>query len=167
MLTEVLEKVARRESLTHDEMAATMGTIVETECPPPQIAALLMALRVKGEAADELSGAAAALRARALRPPISETPLLDVVGTGGDGAGSLNLSTAAALIAAAAGVTVAKHGNRSVSSRCGSADLLEQLGVAIDASADESPSTLRPTTPRCASPRPISASCSRRSITRR
>ena len=137
MLTEVLEKVARRESLTHDEMAATMGTIVETDCAPPQIAALLMALRVKGEAADELSGAAAALRARALRPPIAETPLVDVVGTGGDGAGSLNLSTAAALIAAAAGVTVAKHGNRSVSSRCGSADLLEQLGVAIDASADD------------------------------
>jgi anthranilate phosphoribosyltransferase len=137
MLTDVLEKVARRESLSHDEMAATMGTIVEAECPPPQIAALLMALRVKGEAPDELSGAAAALRARALRPPIAETPLLDVVGTGGDGAGSLNLSTAAALIAAAAGITVAKHGNRSVSSRCGSADLLEQLGVAIDAPADD------------------------------
>ena len=137
MLTEVLEKVARRESLSHDEMAATIGTMVGHDCATPQIAAFLMALRVKGEAADELSGAAAALRARAVRPPIAETPLLDVVGTGGDGAGSLNLSTAAALIAAAAGISVAKHGNRSVSSRCGSADLLERLGVPIEAPAEE------------------------------
>jgi anthranilate phosphoribosyltransferase len=96
-----------------------------------------MGLRVNGEAATERAGAAAALRGRALRPPLTERPMLDVVGTGGDGSGSLNLSTAAALIAAAAGVTVAKHGNRSVSSRCGSADLLEKLGVAIDAPANE------------------------------
>jgi len=137
MLTDVLEKVARRESLSHDEMAAAIGTIVENDVAQSQIAALLMALRVKGEAADELSGAAAALRARAIRPPIVETPLLDVVGTGGDGSGSLNLSTAAALIAAAAGITVAKHGNRSVSSRCGSADLLEQFGVPVEAPAEE------------------------------
>ncbi|MCW5774409.1 MAG: anthranilate phosphoribosyltransferase [Rhodospirillaceae bacterium] len=137
MLTEVLEKVARRESLSHREMADAIGIVVAEECPPPQVAALLMALRVKGEAAGELSGAASALRARALRPPIAETPLLDVVGTGGDGSGSLNLSTAAALIAAAAGITVAKHGNRSVSSRCGSADLLERVGVEIEAPMEE------------------------------
>ncbi len=137
MLTHVLEKVAQRESLSHDEMAAAIGTMVGHECPPPQIAALLMALRMKGEAPAELSGAAAALRARAVRPPIGVTPLLDVVGTGGDGAGSLNLSTAAAVVAAAAGVSVAKHGNRSVSSRCGSADLLERLGVPIEAPAEE------------------------------
>ncbi len=137
MLTDYLEKVARQEHLSHDEMAAAIGTIVETECSPPQIAALLMALRVKGEAAGELSGAAAALRHRALRPPIAETPLLDVVGTGGDRSGSINISTAAALIAAAAGITVAKHGNRSVSSRCGSADLLEHFGLPIEASAAE------------------------------
>lgn len=137
MLTDVLEKVARRESLSHDEMAAAIGTIVENDVAQPQIAALLMALRVKGEAAEELSGAAAALRQRAIRPPIEETPLLDVVGTGGDGSGSLNLSTAAALVAAGAGITVAKHGNRSVSSRCGSADLLEQFGVPVEAPAAE------------------------------
>ncbi len=137
MLTEVLEKVAQRESLSHDEMAAAIGTMVEHDCAPPQVAALLMALRMKGEAADELSGAASAFRKRAVRPPIDETPLLDVVGTGGDGSGSLNLSTAAALVAAAAGISVAKHGNRSVSSRCGSADLLERLGVPIEAPAEE------------------------------
>jgi anthranilate phosphoribosyltransferase len=136
MLLDTLEKLARREDLTHDEMAATIGRIVDADCPVPQIAAFLMALRVKGEAAAELAGAAQALRQRALRPPIGETPMLDVVGTGGDGAGSINLSTAAALVASAAGVTVAKHGNRSVSSRCGSADLLEALGVPIEAPAE-------------------------------
>src|SRR5262249_28582933 len=113
MVTEVLGKVARRESLSHDEMATAIGTMVEHECPPPQIAAFLMALRVKGEAPDELSGAASALRQRAVRPPIDETPLLDVVGTGGDGAGSLNISTAAALVAGAAGTSGAKPGQRS------------------------------------------------------
>jgi anthranilate phosphoribosyltransferase len=137
MLTDVLEKIARGESLAHAEMTETIGTIVENDCPAPQVAALLMALRVKGESPVELSGAAAALRFRAVRPPIQETPLLDVVGTGGDGAGSINLSTAAAVIAAAAGISVAKHGNRSVSSRCGSADLLEQFGVPIEAEAEE------------------------------
>jgi len=130
MLTEVLEKVAQRQSLSHNEMAAAIGTMVEKDCAPTQIAAFLMALRVKGEAPAELSGAAAALRQRAVRPPIDETPLLDVVGTGGDGSGS-------ALVAAAAGISVAKHGNRSISSRCGSADLLEQFGVPIEASIEE------------------------------
>lgn len=118
MLTQVLEKVAQRESLSHDEMAAAIGTMVGHECPPPQIAALLMALRMKGEAPAELSGAAAALRARAVRPPIGVTPLLDVVGTGGDGAGSLNLSTAAAVVAAAAATesafAIAAEGGRAM-----------------------------------------------------
>ncbi len=137
MLTETLEKVARREHLTAREMEAAIGAGVAPETAPHQMAALLMGLRVKGESADELAGAAAALRSRALRPPLAETPLLDVVGTGGDKRGSLNLSTAAALIAAAGGITVAKHGNRSVSSRCGSADVLEKLGVPIEAHAEE------------------------------
>jgi anthranilate phosphoribosyltransferase len=137
MLTDTLEKVARREHLSPGEMANAIGLAIDSETGPHQVAALLMGLRVKGEAPGELAGAADALRARALRPPLAETPLLDVVGTGGDRAGSINLSTAAAVIAAAAGITIAKHGNRSVSSRCGSADVLEALGVPIDAPAEE------------------------------
>jgi anthranilate phosphoribosyltransferase len=137
MLNEILEKIARREHLSHDEMQGAIGALVEPDAPAAQIAGLLMALRTKGEAPEELSGAAAALRHRALRPPLGETPMLDVVGTGGDRSGSLNLSTAAAIVCAAAGVTVAKHGNRSVSSQCGSADVLERLGVKIDAPANE------------------------------
>ena len=145
MLNEILEKVARREHLSHAEMQGAIGVLVQPEAPAAQIAGLLMALRTKGEAPDELSGAAAALRERALRPPLGETPMLDVVGTGGDRSGSLNLSTAAAIVCAAAGVTVAKHGNRSVSSQCGSADVLERLGVRIDAPANETAESFRAT----------------------
>ncbi|MGE0735129.1 MAG: anthranilate phosphoribosyltransferase [Alphaproteobacteria bacterium] len=129
MLNETLEKVARRENLTRDEMAAAIGTIVEGACSTAQMAGLLLGLRVKGEAVDELLGAAAALRSRAVKLPSMSRPDLDTVGTGGDGSGSLNLSTAAALVAAGAGLKVAKHGNRSVSSKCGSADVLTALGV--------------------------------------
>lgn len=132
MLNETLEKIARREDLDRDEMADTIGAVVDADCPPAQIAGFLMGLRVKGETVDELVGAAAAFRDRAVPVPLAERADLCTAGTGGDGKGTLNLSTAAALVAAAAGVKVAKHGNRSVSSRCGSADLLEALGLSVD-----------------------------------
>lgn len=129
MLNDILEKIARRENLTADEMAAAVGAFVDYDCEPAQIAGLLMALRVKGETVDELVGAAMAFRERAVHLPDIVRPILCTAGTGGDRFGSINLSTASALIAAAAGVPVAKHGNRSVSSRCGSADVLDALGI--------------------------------------
>lgn len=132
MLNDILEKVARRENLTAEEMAETVGAFVDHDCEPAQIAGFLMALKVKGETVDELVGAAMAFRARAVRLPDTASPVLCTAGTGGDRLGTINLSTAAALVAAAAGVPVAKHGNRSVSSRCGSADVLDALGVATD-----------------------------------
>lgn len=137
MIEDLLEKVARREDLDRHEMAGAIASFVSQSCPEPQVAGLLMAIRVKGESVEELVGAATALRARALQPPSETRPMLDTAGTGGDGSGSLNLSTAAALIAAGAGVTVAKHGNRSISSRCGSADVLDALGVPIDLTPEE------------------------------
>lgn len=129
MLNDILEKIARREDLSAFEMAAAVGAFVDGECAPAQIAGFLMALRVKGETVDELVGAARAFRERAVRLPGTVRPVLCTAGTGGDRLGSINLSTAAALVAAAAGVPVAKHGNRSVSSRCGSADMLDALGI--------------------------------------
>src|ERR1700722_4002536 len=117
MIEDLLEKVARREDLDRHEMAQAIAGFVSQTCPEPQVAGLLMAIRVKGESVEELVGAASALRERALCPPTASRPILDTAGTGGDGSGSLNLSTAAAIVAAAAGVTVAKHGNRSISSK--------------------------------------------------
>jgi anthranilate phosphoribosyltransferase len=137
MIEELLEKVARREDLDRHEMAGAIAAFVAQTCPEPQVAGLLMAIRVKGESAEELVGAASALRERAVVPPTAARPVLDTAGTGGDGSGSLNLSTAAAFVAAGAGVTVAKHGNRSISSKCGSADVLVALGVPIDLSPEE------------------------------
>jgi anthranilate phosphoribosyltransferase len=132
MLTDGLEKVARGEHLSHEEMAAVIGAMVGGECAPAQVAGFLVGLRVKGETVEELAGAAATFRRLALPVPANDRPRLCTAGTGGDRKGTLNLSTAAALVAAAAGVPVAKHGNRCVSSKCGSADLLEALGVPID-----------------------------------
>jgi anthranilate phosphoribosyltransferase len=137
MIEDLLEKVARREDLDRHEMAQAIAGFVSQTCPEPQVAGLLMAIRVKGESVEELVGAASALRERALCPPTAARPILDTAGTGGDGSGSLNLSTAAAIVAAAAGVTVAKHGNRSISSKCGSADVLTALGVPIDLTPEE------------------------------
>src|SRR5260221_8299143 len=134
MIEELLEKVARREDLDRHEMAAAIASFVSQTCPEPQVAGLLMAIRVKGESAEELVGAATALRERALVPPTASRPVLDTAGTGGDGSGSLNLSTAPAFVAAGAGVTVAQHGNRSLSSQCGSAHVLDAPGVSIDPS---------------------------------
>lgn len=132
MIVEMLEKVARREDLTRHELGSAVDMLIANQCPEPQFAGLLIGLRVKGESVEELVGAAQALKSRAVTLPLLERPMLDTAGTGGDGSGSINLSTAAALVAAGAGVTVAKHGNRSVSSRCGSADVLDALGVPVD-----------------------------------
>jgi len=131
-LTPLIEKVADRGDLTTEEMASAVSALIEGAAPEVAFAGLLIALRVKGETADELVGAATALRRLAIEVPTQDRPELDTAGTGGDGSGSLNLSTAAALIAAADGVRVAKHGNRAASSLCGSADLLEALGIPID-----------------------------------
>ncbi|HXE76048.1 MAG TPA: anthranilate phosphoribosyltransferase [Candidatus Xenobia bacterium] len=136
------ERVARvpREALTRAEAREVMEVILRGEATDEQIASLLLALQQRGETVEELVGFAEAMRAHA-RPvfgnvPRPAAPLLDTCGTGGDGAGTFNVSTAAAFVAAAAGARVAKHGNRSLSSRCGSADVLEALGVNLLAEPD-------------------------------
>ncbi|MSP16130.1 MAG: anthranilate phosphoribosyltransferase [Myxococcales bacterium] len=127
----IAHAVARRD-FSEAEIAAAFGRIMDGEATPAQIGALLVALRMKGETPAELAGAARAMRARAI-PLFCAEPAVDTCGTGGDGAGSLNVSTLAAIVVAACGVRVAKHGNRAVSSRAGSADVLEALGVAVAA----------------------------------
>src|SRR5688500_2823377 len=128
----------RGESLSPAEAECLFTALVAGELSEPAIAAMLVALRLKGETADELIGAARALRAADAPFERPDYLFADTCGTGGDGSGSINVSTAVAFVAAAAGLPVAKHGNRSVTSRCGSADVLEQLGVKLDASASVS-----------------------------
>ncbi|MGM0577547.1 MAG: anthranilate phosphoribosyltransferase [Myxococcota bacterium] len=123
--------------LTSDEMAGALGEIMEGSVSAPRVAALLTALRVKGETVEEILGAVVAMRERATRIHPRAERILDTCGTGGDAAGTFNISTAVAFVCAAAGVTVAKHGNRAVSSRVGSADVLESLGLRIDLGPDE------------------------------
>lgn len=131
MLRESLEKVLTRTDLTSEEMAGAMEAIMEGRVPEVQVAAFLAALRVKGETVVEITEAARVMREKALQVEVDRHPLLDIVGTGGDGTGTFNISTATALVVAATGVAVAKHGNRSVSSKCGSADVLEALGIPL------------------------------------
>jgi anthranilate phosphoribosyltransferase len=129
-------------TLTMDEARGAMGAVMDGEASPAQLAALLMGLRMRGETAEELAGFAGAMRDRVVRveaPPDA----IDVVGTGGDGSGTFNISTAAALVAAAAGIPVAKHGNRAITSKAGSADVLEALGVRIDHDPDSAAAALR------------------------
>ncbi len=130
---ELLERLFAREDLEQAECAALFGALVEGDLCEARVAALLVALRCKGETAAEIAGAAQALRAAAAPFPSPGGLFVDLCGTGGDGHHTVNISTAAALVAAEAGVSVVKHGNRSISSRCGSADVLESVGVAIDA----------------------------------
>ena len=133
MLTELLHKLTRHEDLTAEEAAGAMDLVMTGQATSAQLAGLLVGLSMKGERPDEIVGLAKTMRAHAvpLRPLASE--VFDTCGTGGDRAGTINVSTAAALVLAGAGVPVAKHGNRSVSSRCGSADVFEALGVGITA----------------------------------
>jgi anthranilate phosphoribosyltransferase len=128
---EALERLVAGRDLERAEMESLFGRIMDGAVTPVYQAALLAALATKGETVAEIVGAVAAMRARAIRIPHQRTDVVDTCGTGGDGAGTFNISTAAALVAARAGVPVAKHGNRSVSSRCGSADVLEALGVEV------------------------------------
>ena len=135
MFSALIEKLQRRQDLTVDEAATAMDDIMEGRAQPAQIAGLLIALTMKGERPAEIVGFARTMRARATRLTKVYQPVFDTCGTGGDRAHTFNVSTVAALVLAACGIRVAKHGNRSVSSRCGSADLFEALGVNITASA--------------------------------
>jgi anthranilate phosphoribosyltransferase len=131
MFRTYLEQVAAGERLSSQAMEEAMEAILKGEVTDIHIAAFLMGLRLRGETIDEITAAARVLRQNALKVEVPHKPLLDVVGTGGDGGGTFNISTAAALVAASAGLPVAKHGNRSVSSRCGSADVVEALGIPL------------------------------------
>lgn len=132
MIRESLAKLVRREDLDEAEIAEVVGEIMSGQATEAQMGAFLAALASKGETFAELAGAARAMRRKALRVNFTNPVVVDTCGTGGDGAGTFNISTTAAFVVAGCGVTVAKHGNRSVSSQCGSADVLETLGVKID-----------------------------------
>jgi anthranilate phosphoribosyltransferase len=135
MIREAIESLVSGSSLGFEQAAGVMDEIMSGGATPAQIAAFVTALRIKGETVDEIAGLASVMRARAT--PVSATPpLVDTCGTGGDGAFTFNISTTAAFVAAGAGLRVAKHGNRAMSSHCGSADVLEALGVRIDLGAE-------------------------------
>src|ERR1700690_1457797 len=141
MIHEALQKIVADEDLSRVEAEAAMEEILSGHANDAQIAALLTALRMKGETVDELVGFATAMRRHAApifpgNLPLAIEALVDTCGTGGDASGTFNVSTAAGFVVAGAGVRVAKHGNRSISSRCGSADVLEQLGMRIDLPAE-------------------------------
>ena len=129
---ELLAKLSDRIDLTEKEAEEAMREIMHGHATDAQIAAYLMGLRMKGETIDEITGSVRAMRDLAIRVPISATQVVDTCGTGGDGSNTFNISTATAFVVAGAGITVAKHGNRSVSSRSGSADVLSALGVNLD-----------------------------------
>ena len=128
-IRDAIKRVMGGADLNNAEMAEVVGTIMDGCCTPAQVAGFLVALRLKGETVDEITGAAQAMRARMTRVSVQRRPLIDTCGTGGDGAGTFNISTAVAFVAAAGGAAVAKHGNRAVSSRSGSADVLAALGI--------------------------------------
>jgi anthranilate phosphoribosyltransferase len=142
MFPALLEKLKRHENLTVDEATRAMGAIMDGEATPVLVAGLLMALALKGERPSEMAGLATAMRARAAKLPRPIAPTFDTCGTGGDGADTFSVSTATALVVAGCGVRVAKHGNRAASSRSGSADVFEALGVDLEASHDRVGSAL-------------------------
>ncbi|HTY12731.1 MAG TPA: anthranilate phosphoribosyltransferase [Candidatus Omnitrophota bacterium] len=132
MIKEAIVKLVDGHHLTREEAALTANTIMSGEATPSQIAALITALRIKGETPDEITGFAGKMREYAVKIHPKAPALVDTCGTGGDVSFTFNISTISAFVAAGAGVAIAKHGNRSVSSKCGSADLLEALGIRID-----------------------------------
>jgi len=136
MIKDAIAKLADRSSLTEQEAESVMLEIMDGAATPAQIAAYLMGLRLKGETVGEIAGSVRAMRAQAVRIAIGDPLVVDTCGTGGDGAHTFNISTVTALVVAGAGLTVAKHGNRSVSSKSGSADVLSALGVKIDLSPE-------------------------------
>lgn len=150
MIRKAIAKVVEREDLSEGEMIEVMNQVMSGECTPAQIGAFITALRMKGETVEEITGAARVMRERATpihvgkalvdidRDDINidQETILDVVGTGGDGTNTFNVSTTVSFVVSACGVKVAKHGNRSVSSACGSADVLEKLGINLDVTAE-------------------------------
>ncbi len=136
MIKEAIGTLAKGQALTRNEAALVMEEIMEGQASPAQLGAFLTALSIKGETSDEIAGLAAVMREKAIQVKV-EGPLLDIVGTGGDGLNTFNVSTAASFVAAGAGLKVAKHGNRAATSLCGSADVLENLGVKISLTAEQ------------------------------
>lgn len=133
---EAIALLADRRDLSQDQARDLLHLIMTGQATPAQTGALLTALRMKGESVDELTGFASTMRALATKVNTSRKPLVDTCGTGGDGSGTFNISTTSAFVVAGAGIAVAKHGNRSASSQCGSADVLEALGVNLEVSAE-------------------------------
>lgn len=131
MIRDAIITLVLKQSLTFEQASGAMEEIMDGEATPAQIAAFITALNMKGETAEEIAGLATVMLARAT-PVMTTSPTIDVVGTGGDGSGSFNISTTAAFVVAGTGFKVAKHGNRAASSPCGSADVLEALGVTIE-----------------------------------
>lgn len=146
MIAEAIVKIVDKRDLTYDEAYAVINEIMEGKTSPTQNAAFLAALSTKStkaETIDEITGCAAAMREHALKVDTGEMDVLEIVGTGGDGAHSFNISTTSAIVAAAGGVKIAKHGNRAASSKCGTADCLEALGVNIDLTPEKCLELLR------------------------
>jgi len=137
MIKEALSKIVSGSNLTSAEAREVMREIMHGQATLSQIGAFLTALRMKGETADEIAGCALAMRESAIAVKPKRNQLVDTCGTGGDGSGTFNISTTVAFVAAGAGLAVAKHGNRSVSSRCGSADLLQALGINLELSPEQ------------------------------
>jgi anthranilate phosphoribosyltransferase len=138
MLKTYIQAVVDGRTLTRDDARQAMDIIMNGEASPPQIGSFLTAMRVRGETDEELAGFAEVMREKAIKVPVdSGTAVVDTCGTGGDVSHSFNISTTAAFVVAGAGVKVAKHGNRAMTSRCGSADVLEALGVQIELAPDE------------------------------
>jgi len=141
MIKECISKIVKREDLTQDEMEKAMDEIMSGIATPAQIGAFITGLRMKGETVDEITGAAIIMRAKATRIMSGHKPsdgeILDIVGTGGDESKTFNISTTSAFVAAGAGITVVKHGNRAVSSMCGAADVLENLGVNLNITGND------------------------------
>ncbi|MDQ3264254.1 MAG: anthranilate phosphoribosyltransferase [Myxococcota bacterium] len=133
MIQQALQRLIAREDLTRQEVEGVMAQIADGQATPAQVGAFLTLLRMKGETSEEIAGAAQVMRARVDRIETAGAQCVDTCGTGGDGQNTFNISTAAALVAAGAGAIVAKHGNRSVSSKCGSSDVLAALGVDVEA----------------------------------
>lgn len=129
---DLLGRLSRGQDLSQAEARAAMAAVMGGEASAAQIAALIVSLRMKGETVDEMTGLVEAMRQAAVAVDLGRDDALDIVGTGGDRSGTFNISTTASFIAAGAGVPIAKHGNRSMSSQCGSADVLEELGVVVD-----------------------------------
>ena len=142
MLKEVIIQLSNKQDLTQAEAYGAMSEIMSGEATDAQIAAFLMGLRLKGETVEEIAGCANVMREKAVRISTKHKNVIDTCGTGGDASGTFNISTTAAIIASAGGAVVAKHGNRAVSSRCGSADVLKALGINLDVTPEQSSNIL-------------------------